>query len=227
MRVRKRIPEGAGLGGGSSDAAATLVALARLWNLPVTAVDLVPVAAELGSDVPFFLVGGTARCRGRGERVESWAEAFDAAGPFHYVLVYPKVKVSTKIAYDSLDAARGPAFTLTPPSPLDSMRPVEVQVRLRGGQLFYNRFEEIVYRIFPEVGRVCLALSEEPFVKVLMSGSGSTIYGLCRSAPEAEATAQRLRRRLDADILTASSERCHEGFGRSGAVPEKEHWRWK
>lgn len=213
VRLRKGIPQGAGLGGGSSDAAATIVAVARLWGVRPDRDEVVRLAAELGSDVPFFLVGGTARCRGRGEVVESWSAAFDGEDPFHYVLAYPRINVSTKGVYEALDAARGPDCALTPPSPLDSMRPVDARDLLRGGRLLFNRFEEVVYRQFPELRKIHATLGGEPFVKVLMSGSGSTVYGLCRDAREAEDLATALRGRVEADIYAVSSERAH-GFWR-------------
>ena len=212
IRLRKRIPEGAGLGGGSSDAAASLIALSIVWGIPARPEDLLPLAAELGSDVPFFLVGGTARCCGRGERVESWADAFDKEDPFHYVLVYPRVKVSTKLVYEALDAVRGPGSTLTPSSPLDSMPFVDIRAQLRCGKLFFNRFESVVYEIFPELRKLHDFLMREPFLGVLMSGSGSTIYGVCQSAEDAQRIAAGLRGRLGADVYTASSERSHSGL---------------
>ncbi|MBI4602081.1 MAG: 4-(cytidine 5'-diphospho)-2-C-methyl-D-erythritol kinase [Planctomycetes bacterium] len=222
LRLKKRIPEGAGLGGGSSDAAAALVGLARLWRLAASRRELLPLAASLGSDVPFFLSGGTARCRGRGELVESWSHAFPAGAPFHYVLVYPRIKVSTKRAYEALDASRGSADALTAPSPLDSMPPVAVRTELGRGHLFFNRFETVVCSAFPELRRLHETLCKEAFVKVLMSGSGSTIYGLARSAEEARRIAGKLRTQLEADVFLARSEPPgdEENAGQGGLVED-------
>jgi 4-diphosphocytidyl-2-C-methyl-D-erythritol kinase len=211
ISLRKRIPQGAGLGGGSSDAAATLVGVNELWGVGVPRESLVPIAARLGSDVPFFLFGGTARCRGRGEIVEPYGESFDRGDAFHYVLVYPRLQVPTKTAYQSLDAARGSSFTLTPSSALDSMPLNELRVRLSAGELFFNRFEEVVFPAFAELKELRDRLGEESFVNVLMSGSGSTIYGLCRSREEAEEIAARLRSRLEADVFAVSSETGESG----------------
>ncbi len=206
IRLKKRIPEGAGLGGGSSDAAATLVGLSRLWGLSVRVPALASIALELGSDVPFFLLGGTARCRGRGERIESWSGAFRAAPPLHYVIAYPRVKVSTRLVYDALDALRGPVFALTAPSPLDSIPPESARYQLGRGNLFYNRFESVVYSAFPEVRSLHASLTQEPFLKVLMTGTGSTVYGVTRTGEEASRLARKLEARLDADVFAVESE---------------------
>jgi len=213
LRLQKRIPEGAGLGGGSSDAAAALVGLSRHWSLGLGARELAPLALELGSDVPFFLTGGTARCRGRGEHVEDWSREFEQEPALHYVLAYPRVKVPTRIAYESLDASRDVATALTASSPLDSIPPASVRFRLGCGEVFFNRFESVVFSAFPEVRDLHAVLSREPFLKVLMSGSGSTVYGLAISADSARTIAERLRGRVAADIYVVESERTVAGAG--------------
>lgn len=195
ITLDKVIPRGAGLGGGSSDAAATLVALARLWGLRVSLTELASLGAELGSDVPFFLYGGTARCQGRGERVTPYHEVFDASPLFHYVIVFPAVHVTTKTVYEGLDRARGPGFTLTASSALDSMTPAENLGRLARGEVFFNRLEGITCSLFPELSRVSSRLKEEPFLAVSMTGSGSAFFGLCRGCKECT----RLARKVAAD----------------------------
>ncbi len=211
IRLEKRIPVGAGLGGGSGDAASALRALSWLWSLGLKREDLMSIAASLGSDVPFFLVGGTARCRGRGEVIDDWNDVFDGRPALHFVLVYPDVHVSTPKAYQLLDASRGtdacPALTL--PSPLDSMPPASVRDALGCGNLFFNRFESVIFPELPKLRQVHALMSQEPFLKVLMSGSGSTIYGVSASASDAERTAIRLGERLrgEARVFVARSER--------------------
>jgi len=103
VRLRKRVPIGGGLGGGSSDAAVTLLALNDLWGLGLSLEELRPLAAELGSDVPFFLWGGRALCEGRGELVTP----MDDGPPLHFVLVMPGLHVATGAVY----AAAGNALT--------------------------------------------------------------------------------------------------------------------
>lgn len=206
IRLSKRIPQGAGLGGGSSDAAATLVALSRLWGVRIGSEQLARLAAELGSDVPFFLVGGTARCRGRGEIVESWADLPGAQECFSYVLVYPRKTISTKDMYAALDAAREEGRALTASYLLDSMQREEFLRRWRRGEVALNRFEDVVYPLFPELRELRDRLRREPFASVLLSGSGSTVYGLSSSLDEANRIAARLRDSIDADVFVASSE---------------------
>lgn len=216
MRLRKRIPVGAGLGGGSSDAAAALVALSRLWKLGLSVGDLKTLGARLGSDVPFFFHGGTARCRGRGENVTDYNEAFDAAGPFHYVLVYPGVHVSTRNVYEALDRARGTEFALTAPSPLDSIGPALILKQLACGKLFFNRLENVTRQLFPELREVVSLMKEEPFLNVLMSGSGSTFFGLCRDEEEASRSVGCLRKRL-ASLAVPPSRGLGAGGGSGSA----------
>jgi 4-diphosphocytidyl-2-C-methyl-D-erythritol kinase len=96
--LRKAIPVGGGLGGGSADAALTLLGLDRLWRLGTSREELVQMAAALGSDVAFFLQGGTALCEGRGERVRP----VPCGGEFDYVLVTPRCSVSTRAVYRAL-----------------------------------------------------------------------------------------------------------------------------
>ncbi len=98
IRLVKRIPVGGGMGGGSSDAAHALLGLSELWGLDVTQSDLAGLAAELGSDVPFFIYGGTALCEGRGERVTPLSSPVQ----MHYVIIMPRLHVSTAEVYASV-----------------------------------------------------------------------------------------------------------------------------
>jgi 4-diphosphocytidyl-2-C-methyl-D-erythritol kinase len=202
MRLRKRIPDGAGLGGGSSDAAATLVALARLWGIRGAA-EIRRIALEIGSDVPFFLVGGTCRCQGRGEIVTSWNHVEGAAEPIHYVVACPRVKVPTARAYEALDALRGPTFALTAPSPLDTIPPPLALNKFRSGSLFYNRFESVIFDAFPGVRGVRDIMRQEPFSRVLLTGSGSAVYGVSRSAEESESIIRSLDGRIEGVVFSA------------------------
>jgi 4-diphosphocytidyl-2-C-methyl-D-erythritol kinase len=180
--LSKRIPAQAGLGGGSSDAAATLMALDRLWGLNTPRDRLDALAAELGSDVPFFLHGPAAVCRGRGEKVES----VDLKANYHFVLVCPPVGMSTVEVYRHVvptDRRRmvGPVLeALAHGSPADL------------GRSLFNRLQPIVQSLRPELTRVRDALvSLGPLLDgTSMSGSGSAYYGLCRDSTAAQRAAE-------------------------------------
>ena len=177
ITIVKEIPAGAGLGGGSSDAAAVLVALARRFAVPDPGDTLVELAAELGADVPFFLEGGTQRATGIGERLEGAPIPIERWG----ILVWPRVTVSTRWAYgehDRLVRSRGRATSANPP-------------RSASG----NDFEPLVYGRWPAVARVAEALREaggEP----RLSGSGSAVYALLGSAVSRDAALDDVRKAI-------------------------------
>lgn len=180
FRLAKRIPAGAGLGGGSSDAAGALVALNRLWGLGLSTARLTEVAAAVGSDVAFFLTGGTARCTGRGEQVEP----LPAPRTFHYVLVCPALRVSTAGVYARV------RFPLTPRR-ADAIMPLRELASgdVEGlGRALFNRLEAPAFLGHPSLanGKACLAASGN-FVGVAMTGSGSALFGVCRAADRAVA----------------------------------------
>ncbi len=185
IELRKSIPAQAGLAGGSSDAAATLAALNRLWNLRTPPDRLETIAGEIGSDVAFFLNTPAAVCRGRGERVEALALGQD----LHFVLVCPPVSVSTADVYRSLDSLERPR----PIEPvLDALTSKDTTAL--GGSLF-NRLQPTAERICPELTAVRDALTSlgPPTLDGhLMSGSGSAYFGLARNLSAAKDAARRL-----------------------------------
>ena len=183
LRLVKRIPTAAGLGGGSSDAAAALAAANLGWNLGWTREALAGVAAELGSDVPFFLADGPAICRGRGEHVEP-APGFPE---LHFVVVRPPEGLSTAAVY----AACRPAERA------ESVRWLLVALG-RGdlaaaGRMLHNRLEPVAESLSPWVRRVRDAMAGVDFLGSAMSGSGTSCVGLCRHARHARRAARRLQ----------------------------------
>ncbi|NQT88897.1 4-(cytidine 5'-diphospho)-2-C-methyl-D-erythritol kinase [bacterium] len=175
LRLTKRIPDRAGLGGGSSDAAGALAGLNRLWGLGLSTDALRQVAERVGSDVAFFLTGGAARCTGRGERVEPlptpWRPCF--------VLVCPDVGVSTPEAYGRL------SFPLTPVGPDGTiLRRRMISGDVAGvGLALFNRLESPAFDMHPALREGKARLAETGlFAGVLMSGSGSALFGLCEPA---------------------------------------------
>lgn len=182
LRLIKRIPAAAGLGGGSSDAAAALVAANEGWQLGRSRDELSEWAAELGSDVPFFLVGGPAICRGRGERVEPVADL----GSLYFVVVRPPAGLSTAAVYGVCQPAAEPQAV----QPL-----VEALQRgdwKRAGGLLANRLQPAAERLSPWVKRLHQEFSQLDFLGHGMSGSGTSYFGLCRHARHARRSARRL-----------------------------------
>ncbi len=167
-RIEKRIPLQAGLGGGSADAAAALVGLARLWNAGVRPAQLTDLGVTLGADVPFFLSGGTALGLGRGDEVYPLADL-----PRHWVvLLIPGFGVATSDAYGWYDAdrVRGEMVRRDPqyvPGPWPS----------RAAQMI-NDLEAPIARHHPEIDQMKAVLRRAGAAAAAMTGSGSTVFGL-------------------------------------------------
>jgi 4-diphosphocytidyl-2-C-methyl-D-erythritol kinase len=180
--LEKRIPMAAGLGGGSADAAATLVGANRLWRAGFEPADLMEVAAALGSDVPFFLCGGTAFGTGRGEVLYPLADAVR----LDVLVVKPDFGVRTADAYGWFDESGEPTARTREDSRVDlgwSTGPLVLRNSLQGP----------VTRHHPAIARVQRALRGEGALGALMSGSGSAVFGLFPLG-RAGAAAKRLQR---------------------------------
>jgi 4-diphosphocytidyl-2-C-methyl-D-erythritol kinase len=184
VRLTKRIPMAAGLAGGSSDAAATLLALDRLWGTGLGPAGLVPLAAALGSDVAFFVNGGPAAwCTGRGEVVEPLVpgRAFDL------VLVCPTEGLSTPAVYGKL---RVPAEPVDGSAVRSAFLAGDAEAL---GRALFNRLQEPAEELSPAVAAWHRRLLAEAPLGALMSGSGSSLFALCRDRREAAGLARRLR----------------------------------
>ena len=169
ITLRKSIPCGAGLGGGSSDAAATLIGLRKLFGLQVDPQRLLELGAQLGSDVPFFFSGGTARCRGRGEIVTPLDDVFEPAGTFHYVLVCPAIEVPTRDVYEAFDRLQSNKYmTLTTDAGVDSILRSSIVEVLANDELLFNRLETVACGLFAELAEVQGLLAAEGFRGFLM-----------------------------------------------------------
>ena len=176
-RLTKRIPIGAGLGGGSSDAAGLLAGANHLLALGLSGPELKSLGARLGSDVPFFFQGGTARATGRGEKVRQLCPI----EPFWAVLVSPPIAISTTWAYGRS------RFYLTPESSGANLLALAIGSRGWGAvaDAMHNVFEDVVLPEFPSIAELKRSLIGSSAMKALLSGSGSTIYGVARSFDEA------------------------------------------
>jgi 4-diphosphocytidyl-2-C-methyl-D-erythritol kinase len=183
--VRKRIPAGRGLGGGSSNAAATLLALNRLWRLGLEAPDLAPLAGTLGADVPFFLQGGLCLGEGIGDRLTP----LEDLAPLACLLVFPPYPIATPSVYAGVDAA------LTSPGKVS-----KIERFLGSGDfgILENDLERVIFPAHPDLERWTDLFREAGALVSQVSGSGSAVYGLFPDAAGAEAARRRLPGETDA-----------------------------
>jgi 4-diphosphocytidyl-2-C-methyl-D-erythritol kinase len=186
LRLHKRIPVAAGLGGGSSDAAAALTGLNRLWGLRWPRLRLQELAVELGMDVPFFLGTGRAVARGRGEQLAT----LPGGGGYALVLVNPRAPLSTKEVYGRVPVGWHA-------EPTGTERVIEALRRRNVGVLaaaLTNNLERVVEPVLPVIGRMKAALLAAGALGAIMSGSGPTVVGLARSLDHARQIRSRISR---------------------------------
>ena len=187
VELTKRIPHGAGLGGGSSDAAAVLAGLAGMWGLDPSQPRYLRVAAALGADVPFFLHGGAMLMSGRGDVPVRPLPPLDAS----IVLIRPRHPVSTAAAYQAFDRAPVPARDGS-----------AVVAALEGadtaalGAALHNNFEDISIALVPEIGSVLEWMREQPGVLgATVAGSGSAVFGVVENEDMAQDISEAARPR--------------------------------
>jgi 4-diphosphocytidyl-2-C-methyl-D-erythritol kinase len=183
VQLQKRIPAKAGLGGGSSNAAVALLGLARLWELDVDIPTISRLAAGIGADVPFFLVGGTALGLGRGDDINPLTDLPRSSA----VIVRPRFGISTPEAYQWYDAEPRVRVRSSSRRALPAGWPT--WARNLG-----NDLEAPVTTHHPTIGRIKQALVEAGAVYAAMSGSGSTVFGLFERHDAANRTARDLAR---------------------------------
>jgi 4-diphosphocytidyl-2-C-methyl-D-erythritol kinase len=214
ISIEKRIPVAGGLGGGSSNAAVTLLALQKLWNVQLKMGDLYRLGSRLGSDVPFFFTGGTCLAVGRGNEVyplEDFAAEF-------ILLVNPGIRVETAGAYANLPPE------LTNHAPADKM-PLSLesaQARLSRGSgrtepnwiRLHNDLEIPVLARYPLLGEIKERLKKFNACGILMSGSGSTIFAIFESEKNRQGALENLRETgwWCAPVRTLSRKECQKAY---------------
>lgn len=182
--LTKRIPLAAGLGGGSSDAAATLEGLNRLWRLGHSSAELADLGAQLGSDVPFFFAAPAAWCSGRGEIVTP----VTLGRRLDFVLACPAAGLSTAAVYGGVSIPEQPLAGA-------ELRQAAADGDVAAiGRRLHNRLQPVAERICPEVAECRALLSGFGPAGALMSGSGSSVFALCRDRREAVRIVRGLRR---------------------------------
>jgi 4-diphosphocytidyl-2-C-methyl-D-erythritol kinase len=186
ITLKKNIPSGAGMGGGSGNAAATLLGLRRFWGLEIPDSRLFKLAECLGSDVSFFLCGGTALGTGRGEKIQPLPDYPSK----HLVLIFPDVHVSTAEAYRSLNLG------LT--SSLEDLRIQCFIGQVQAGTNFltglFNDFEASILAAYPPIMEAKRFLEERGATVNLMSGSGSSVFGFFSDEESAFAVSRKVPR---------------------------------
>ncbi|MGI9470456.1 MAG: 4-(cytidine 5'-diphospho)-2-C-methyl-D-erythritol kinase [Rubripirellula sp.] len=209
-QLDKRIPAGAGMGGASSDAASALQCAAKLNGIPLGAPELYDIAAEIGSDVPFFL-GATpsnphetvtpepmdaARATGRGERLE----AFRLAAPLHFVVVFPGISLSTAKVY---------ANSHVPPSPQTASGLIAA---LEGGEpsdfgaTMTNRLADPAKKLAPQIGEILESLWQADLRTCQLTGSGSACFAIASSPTEAQRCVNKLRAMHEPGAIVMSTQ---------------------
>lgn len=188
ITLTKNIPFGAGLGGGSADAAITLKAVNEIIGTNYSEEELHAMAAAIGSDVPFFLNPVISRCTGRGEIVEPVPELSGWTSPI--VLIKPQFGVSTPSAYKGLHGAH-------------RMKGVTYNAQTVDGIKLVNELERSVFTKFPVLGLWKMWMLQQPGVRAaLMSGSGSTLFALTENPEQAQALAEAAKAELDSTLWT-------------------------
>lgn len=188
--LQKRIPMGAGLAGGSANAAAVLVGVDMLWNLGLTQSELQDLAAMLGSDIPFCVSGGTALATGRGEKLDPLPDLHDI-----YVVLakYRDLPVSTPWAYKTYRQNFGDTYPKTTEDiearkrrSRNMLNAIAHQDAKQIGQLLYNDLERVVLPEFAKVQHLRDEFQKLEILGTMMSGSGSTVFALVESQAKAE-----------------------------------------
>ncbi len=202
IAIEKRIPIGAGLAGGSSNAAAVLVGLDLLWNLGLTRAELQELGAVLGSDVPFSIMGGTALATGRGEKLDP----LPALPPLYVVLAkYRSLSVATPWAYQTYRQQFGDNYLRTPEDWAGRRRQVHSgpimaaiaqQNTAQIGKLLHNDLEKVVLPAHTEVAHLRQAFYAAQPVGAMMSGSGPTVFALVKTQSDAAALRDQVQQEI-------------------------------
>ena len=193
VRLEKRIPIKAGLGGASSNAAVTLLALKRLWQLEAAIDDLLQIAAKLGSDVPFFLLGGCVEATGTGTTLSPLGSAAEPVRR-HLIVIAPNAGISTPAAYNALAAA---ALTTKNANPILSVSQSEANSRHSQpwtlGDSLKNDFESVIFDIEPEIRRTKKTLLQAGALGALLAGSGSSVFGIFANEEDQQRAANEIQ----------------------------------
>ena len=222
ITIHKHIPVAAGLAGGSTDAAAVLVGLDLMWNLGLTQSELQELAAQLGSDVPFCVAGGTAIATGRGEQLSPLPSLDNL-----YIVLgkHRSLSISTAWAYSTYRASFGSSYAKAL-SKLESREAVHSGPMVKAiihengveiGQRLHNDLEKVVLPEYPQVLQLRQAFQDNSALGAMMSGSGPSVFALCASYEQAQQLQQQVRTAIpDPDLDLWLAKLCGTGIQVSG-----------
>ncbi len=203
IRIAKNIPVAAGLAGGSGNAAAVLVGINLIWNLGLTQPELEELAAELGSDIPFCVSGGTAIATGRGEKLDSLPNLDNI---WLVLAKYDNIGVSTPWAYKTYRQQYGNSYISdaagikSRTAKVNSSPLVNAIVNKNAkkiGKLIHNDLEKVVLPEYPQVAKLKSAFAAQDILGTMMSGSGPTVFALCDSEAQAIAIKERVKTQIN------------------------------
>lgn len=202
--VEKRIPTGSGLGGGSSNAAVILLFLNDYFKLGLTLENLINIGVKIGADIPFFLVGGTVLAQGIGEKLTPLEDLEEK----QVDIIIPPINVSTRLIFSH--------FSLTS-NPINSK--IHIFVKSKNYRILENSLEAVTFKLFPEVEAVKEKMKKLEYELVLMSGSGSAVYGIT-TKQEMGTKAIHLKNRFpNANVFVSRTIGRKDYFNRIGASP--------
>jgi 4-diphosphocytidyl-2-C-methyl-D-erythritol kinase len=193
--LKKHIPVGAGLGGGSADGAATLRGLNLMFGSPISEPDIYHMAGNLGSDVPFLLYGGSALAWGRGDRMIP----LEALPSMQVGLCYPGFQVSSKQAYEMMDESGEICYPGTSFVTFD-----ELSQRNWILSNLQNDFEDIIFTEYPRLKEIKETFLEMGAIGSLLSGSGSSVYGVFEERKKMREALEEIERSFNTDVYESS-----------------------
>jgi len=198
ITIDKKISVGAGLGGGSSNAASVLKGLNQLWNIGLKNEQLQELGAEIGSDVPFFINGGTALVKGRGVKIHTWF----TVPKIWLVLAVPNISVSTKWAYGRLDRKLTRNINSAKLQESKKLQFKDIVDKL------FNRLEGVVLKEYPLIEVVKEKMMACGASGALMSGTGSAIFGIVSSEDKACKIAEKVSNDLKSEVVCYVASSC-------------------
>lgn len=198
VQLTKRIPSQAGLGGGSSNAAAAFILANKMWRLDLDAGELSKIAVGIGSDIPFFLGHSPALCEGLGERITPMGGMANS----HFVIIHPPIGLATADVYGRYSKKHPKRFSA--PLPLNTCP-------YRLGSLLRNDLQPAAEGLTPWIGRLKQVFAKLDLAGHQMSGSGTAYFGICRNASHARRVAGYLRNQNLGDVFLARNQIVRSG----------------